>query len=196
MLIALIDRGQPKAAISSKVPCLISALFSVPRDQNNRIFSILPLCDLFPSSQISPPASPMVMSSTITLIGFAASLLAIISSFFTLVTLSREWRRRTNFARDVAHVHRREVDVLKLVLKECSASIIGVKEVPESILETLELCEQRRDDLERVMTLATINSEHRWLSINFWLPLLEKDLRRRYMMFRDDVMLLRSLCAE
>ena len=88
------------------------------------------------------------------------------------------------------------MDVLKLVLKECSASIIAVKEVPESILETLEICEQRRDDLERVMTLATINSEHRWLSINFRLPLLEKDLRRRYMMFRDDVMLLRSLCAE
>jgi hypothetical protein len=35
-----------------------------------------------------------------------------------------------------------------------------------------------------------------WWAVNLRLPLLEKDLKRRYEMFKEDVLLLRALCME
>ncbi|KAK0649121.1 hypothetical protein B0T16DRAFT_491809 [Cercophora newfieldiana] len=182
-----------------------------------------------------------------TLLGFTTSLLAIISCIFTLITLSREWRRRADFARDVIDVHQREIEVLKRVMGECRAIIDGCsggsspgpggvvrntagegregegggvclavvnaegrreEAVPDSVMQALRMCEQREADLMRVMAmpgLADMGLEGHdvggrgpwsWWAVNLRLPLLEKDLKRRYEMFKEDVLLLRALCSE
>ena len=138
------------------------------------------------------PASWDVVS----LLGFSTSVLAIVSCIFTLIALSRDWRRRTSFARDVLDVHRREVNVLEHVLRECRDAIATSPMVPESILEALQMCEQRQLDLSKLMSLAVSKRESSWLSINLRLPLLEKDLKWRYEMFKEDVILLKTLCTE
>lgn len=132
----------------------------------------------------------------IAIIGFTTSILAIVSCVFTLVTLSREWRRRTDFARDVINVHRREIDVLGYVLDECRAMITS--DSPKPIVEALRMCEQRQADLEKAMAAAVpaMRAETSWLAMNLKLPLLEKDLKRKYEMFKEDVVLSRALCAE
>jgi hypothetical protein len=134
----------------------------------------------------------------ITLVGFTTSVLAIISCVFTLITLSREWRRRTEFARDVIDVHRREIGVLGHILEDSRSTISATAAVPEAVLEALRMCEQRQAGLQKLLTLSALEqgNSSNWLSINLRLPLLEKDLKRRYKMFRDDILLLRTLCSE
>ncbi|KAK5651999.1 hypothetical protein OQA88_10902 [Cercophora sp. LCS_1] len=131
-------------------------------------------------------------------IGFSTSILAIVSCIFTVITLSREWRRRTDFARDVINVHRREIGVLGHILDDCRRIITASVNVPESIYEALQMCEQRQFDLQKLMSLPVLNPNNKstWLSINLRLPLLQKDLKRRYEMFKDDIILLRTLCSE
>jgi len=251
------------------------------------------------------------------LLGVTTSLLAIISSAFTIITLSRDWRRRTDIARDAVDVRRREVDVLEFVMGECWDSLglpysysssyfemgvgigcpfdgyvgsggvgvgvgigigIGAGEVeargdgngngngdgqvqgdisnggdesrrarngdiPRSVIEAFRMCEQRRRDLRKLMAglpgMHVAGREQRqqeenisdsrdgeskegttsprswfswrrgrrwgllnwwsssgWLAVNLRLPLVEKDLKRRYEMFKEDVLLLRALCSE
>lgn len=237
------------------------------------------------------------------LLGVTTSLLAIISSVFTLVTLSRDWRRRTDIARDAVDVRQREVDVLELVMGECWDSlglpcsysssyfetvfgigcsfdgyVVGTRRVeagvgigglgigggqensgggdesrrarheeniPRSVIEAFRMCEQRRRDLRKLMAglpgMHVAGREQRqqqqqqenvpdsrdgeskeettssrswflwrrgrgwgllgwwssgWLAVNLRLPLVEKDLKRRYEMFKEDVLLLRALCSE
>lgn len=131
-------------------------------------------------------------------IGFSTSILAIVSCIFTLITLSREWRRRADFARDVINVHRREIGVLGHILNDCRRTIMASVNVPDSIYEALQMCEQRQVDLQKLMSLPVLSagSKTSWLSINLRLPLLQKDLKRRYEMFKDDIVLLRTLCSE
>lgn len=144
----------------------------------------------------------MAKYDPITIIGFTTSILAIISCVFTLVTLSREWRRRAAFARDVINIHRREIDVLGSVLDECRGMIASTANPPKPIVEALGMCEQRRADLEKVMAVAVPAMRRAktwrtsWLAVNLKLPLLEKDLKRKYEMYKEDVVLLRALCAE
>ena len=142
----------------------------------------------------------------IAIIGFTTSILAIISCIFTLVTISREWRRRAAFAREVINIHRREIDLLGSVLDECRGMIAShsttAANPPKAILEALIMCEQRRRDLDKVMAVAVPAMQRvktwktSWLAVNLKLPLLEKDLKRKYEMYKEDVVLLRSLCAE
>lgn len=200
-----------------------------------------------------------------TLLGFTTSLLAIISCVFTLITLSRDWRRRTDFARDILSIHRREIDVLKRVVGECREIISSFPQrsehpqtppcergspveeggggqgeeecggngeggrygrelegvgngyaVPQSVVEALRMCEQREADLMRVMALPptgvgmtlpvshgaymdvpnTLRGFWSWWAVNLRLPLVEKELKRKYEMFKEDVLLLRALCSE
>jgi hypothetical protein len=240
------------------------------------------------------------------LLGVTTSLLAIISSAFTIITLSRDWRRRTDIARDAVDVRRREVDVLELVMGECWESLnlpysysssyfemgvgcslngyvgtrgvetgVGIgglevggrqengggddgdesrrarheENIPRSVIEAFRMCEQRRRDLRKLMAglpgmhaagreqqqqqqqqqqqenvsesrngeskeettssrswfswrrgrrwgLLSWWSSSGWLAVNLRLPLVEKDLKRRYEMFKEDVLLLRALCSE
>ncbi|KAK4443308.1 hypothetical protein QBC34DRAFT_386386 [Podospora aff. communis PSN243] len=200
------------------------------------------------TTQPQCPCAPGPQNTTIikydpaTLLGFTTSLLAIISCIFTLITLSRDWRRRADFARDVIDVHQREIDVLKRVMGECrgiigafpatgsarlsgeaerdgeadgsySGVILGGRQetvsekredVPQSILEALRMCEQREADLMRIMAMPETKALRlegdlkvwSWWAVNLRLPLLEKDLKRRYEMFKEDVLLLRALCSE
>jgi hypothetical protein len=77
-----------------------------------------------PQCPCAPPNTTIIKYDPATLLGFTTSLLAIISCVFTLIALSRDWRRRADFARDVVDVHQREIDVLKRVMGECRG-IIG-----------------------------------------------------------------------
>ncbi|KAK1753550.1 hypothetical protein QBC47DRAFT_403892 [Echria macrotheca] len=151
------------------------------------------------------------------IIGFATSILAILSCIFTVATISRDWRRRTDFARDVIDVHKREIGVLGHVLDECRKIIITTateasaaeaggtggclgkySPVPTEVFEALRMCEQRQADLHDLLASSVLREAKKrsWFALNLRLPLIHKDLKIKYDMFKEDVMLLRVLCSE
>ena len=134
------------------------------------------------------------------ILSLTTSLLAIFSSAFTVVTLSRDWQRRTTFAKDVLDVHSREIGVLRSVLKECEdtvENVADIMDVPPSIYEAFQNCEQREATLNKTLeSVTTGNTGNAFFLRTVRLPLLQKDLKRQYGMFKEDVLLLRALCTE
>jgi hypothetical protein len=131
----------------------------------------------------------------VSILGLATSLIAIFSSLFTVTTLSRDWQRRTTFAKDVFDVHSREIKVLQCVLEECKVTVAATIDVPPSIKEAFRNCYQREDKLTQTLETVTTGKNTFFLQ-TVRLPLSEKDITRQYGMFKEDVLLLRVLCTE
>ncbi|PMD32360.1 hypothetical protein L207DRAFT_590651 [Hyaloscypha variabilis F] len=134
----------------------------------------------------------------ISVIGLTTSLIAICSSIFTVITLSRDWQRRTIFAKDVFDVHNSEIGVLQSVLEECSGTVQSVAanlDVPPSIYQAFENCAKREATLSETLKSVTTGRNTFFLQA-VRLPLRQKELKRQYGMFKEDVLLLRALCTE
>lgn len=95
-------------------------------------------------------------------------------------------------------VHRSETDVLNEVVTECSMVLKIGLEVPDSVVRALQNCEQRQHELQkltaRIFKQRTTRVSN-LLSI-FRFSLAHKTFERNYNMFKEDVLLLRSLCSE
>jgi len=125
----------------------------------------------------------------------ASSIIAIFSCALTIGVISRDWQRRTIFAKDVFDIHSREIKVLHHVLEECKDTLANIVEIPASIEEAFRNCGQRESDLLWTLELG-MKGSNAFILRNVRLPLLEKVLIRQYGMFKENVILLRTLCTE
>jgi hypothetical protein len=125
----------------------------------------------------------------------ATSFISIVSCCYTIVLLTRELKRRVAFTKELSDVHQREIEVLQRVIQECWEIANSATHIPSSIKESFENCASREKNL-----LNILEPEQGASSMTFTetlrLSLLKKDLKRRYGMFRESVLLLRGLCSE
>ena len=134
------------------------------------------------------------MAEALTVLGLATSLFSIVSCSYTVVLLTREWKRRVAFTKELSGIHQREIDVLRGVVRECKEIAKSATNLPNSIIESFNNCASREKSLSNILALeqgapSTFTSTLR-------LSLRKKDLKRRYGMFRESVLLLRDLCLE
>lgn len=126
--------------------------------------------------------------------GFATSFISIVSCCYTIVLLTREWKRRVEFTKELSDVHQRDIEVLQRVIQECREIANSATNIPSSIEESFENCASREKSLLNILKPEQGASSTFTESLR--LPLLKKDLKRRYRMFRESVLLLRDLCLE
>ena len=91
-------------------------------------------------------------------------------------------------------IHQREIEVLRSVVRECQEIASSATNVPESIEESFKNCASREKSLSD--TLAPEQEVTSNFTKTVRLSLLKKDVKRRYAMFRESVLLLRDLCLE
>lgn len=125
---------------------------------------------------------------------FATSCISIVSCCYTIVLLTREWKRRVEFTKELSNVHQREIEVLQRVIQECWEIANSATHIPSSIKESFENCASRQKNLLNI--LEPEQGASSTFAETLRLSLLKKDLKRRYGMFRESVLLLRDLCSE
>ena len=128
------------------------------------------------------------------ILSLATSFISIVSCSYTIVLLTREWRRRIGFTKELGTIHKREIEVLRRVVRECEDIANSATHVPKSIIESFENCASREKSLS--YTLAHEQGASSTFTKTLRLSLQKKDLKRRYGMFRESVLLLRDLCLE
>ena len=127
-------------------------------------------------------------------LSITTSLISIISCFYTITLLTREWRRRVEFTKELSDVHQRDIEVLQRVIQECCEIADSATQIPSSIKESFKNCALRRKNLLDILEPEQEASSK--IAETVRLSLLKKDLQRRYGMFRESVLLLRDLCSE
>ena len=132
--------------------------------------------------------------SAISAIGIATSFTSIVSCSYTIFLLTREWKRRVAFTKELSDVHQREIEVLQRVVQECWDIANSATQIPSSIKESFETCASREKGLLKSLRLE--QGAQSTFAETLRLSLLKKDLKRRYGMFRESVLLLRDLCSE
>ena len=130
----------------------------------------------------------------LSVLGVTSSLFAMVSCAYTVFLLTREWRRRVEFTKDLCDVHQRDIEVLQRVIQECCEIAGSATQVSSSIEESFRNCAMREKNLLDILEPRQGTSSR--LSEIVRLSLLKKDLKRRYGMFRESVLLLRDLCSE
>ena len=111
-----------------------------------------------------------------------------------MVLLTREWKRRVEYAKELSDVNEREIEVLQRVIQECVEIAQSATHIPSSIKESFENCASREKNLLNILKPKQRASPNFRQTLH--LSLSKKDLKRRYGMFRESVLLLRDLCSE
>ena len=122
------------------------------------------------------------------------SIFSIISCTYTVILLTREWKRRVEFSKELSNVHQSDIEVLQRVMQECWEIANSATQIPVSIEESFRTCGIREKDLLYILEPEQGASSK--FTEKLRLPLLKKNLKRRYGMFRESVLLLRDLCSE
>ena len=135
-------------------------------------------------------------------LNITVSLVSVVSCTYTITLLSREWARRFEYAKEMSGVHQQEIEILERVVHECAEIADCATDTPRSIQDAFLTCKSRRDDLKTMLN-AALATDVKVKRSSFWtftqtfrLSLGKKDLKRRYAMFRQSVLLLRDLCSE
>ena len=134
------------------------------------------------------------MADPLSVVGFVTSLLSIASCAYTITFVTREWSRRLEFSKELSGVHQHEIEVLQKVIDECRDIARSATVVPGSIEDSFDNCATREKDLLKLLERQA-GTRSKWSEM-IRLSLLNKDIQRRYNMFRESVVLLRGLCSE
>jgi hypothetical protein len=136
-------------------------------------------------------------------VGIATGLISIVSSGYTIVIITREWKRRYEFTKELFDVHQREIEVLHKVIGECQEIAKSAIHIPDSIEDSFKNCATRETDLlklvvrqQEVPSKLAERMRLPFLAETVRFSLLKKDIKRRYNMYRESVVLLRELCSE
>ena len=132
------------------------------------------------------------------ILGITTSLFSIVSRTYPITLLTREWKRRVEYAKELSNVHQREIEVLQRVIEECWEVASCATQLPSSIRESFENCASREKNLLNILQheQGAPSSFTSNFKATLRLSLQKKDLKRHYGMFRESVLLLRDLCSE
>ncbi|KAL8791728.1 MAG: hypothetical protein Q9195_005665 [Heterodermia aff. obscurata] len=128
------------------------------------------------------------------ILSIGTSFISIVSCTYTITLLTREWRRRVEFTKELSGVHQGDIEVLQLVIQECREIANSSTQISSSVEESFRNCAAKEKKLLDVLEPWRGTSSK--LAETVRLSLLKKDLKRRYGMFRESVLLLRDLCSE